>query len=121
MGGWLSVVVGGVTAAAQGTGVTPTPLHGSELAREAIRGDVQGVEPRGLNLADALAERVAGVQLSDAQGSLLQPDLAFRGFTASPLLGSSQGLAVYVDGIRFNEPFGDVVSWDLVPDFAIAS
>ena len=49
----------------------------------------------------------------------LRPDL--RGFTASPLLGTPQGLSVFQDGVRINEPFGDVVNWDLLPQSAIAS
>jgi outer membrane receptor protein involved in Fe transport len=43
----------------------------------------------------------------------------YRGFEASPLPGNSQGLAVYLDGSRFNQPFGDTVDWDLIPDTAI--
>ena len=42
-------------------------------------------------------------------------DVNYRGFTASPLLGTPQGLSVYQDGVRINEPFGDVVNWDLIP------
>ena len=47
--------------------------------------------------------------------------MLFRGFTGSPLLGSSEGLAVYQDGVRMNEAFGDTVSWDAIPATAIAS
>src|SRR5262249_39598594 len=43
-----------------------------------------------------------------------------RGYTASPLLGTPQGLSVYMDGVRLNQPFGDVVSWDLIPRIAIS-
>src|SRR4029079_14475327 len=39
----------------------------------------------------------------------------------SPLLGTPQGLSVYLDGVRLNQPFGDVVSWDLIPRVVIAS
>ena len=55
------------------------------------------------------------------QGNPFQPDLNYRGYTASPLLGTPQGLSVYMDGVRLNQPFGDVVSWDLIPRQAIAS
>ncbi|MEF8764526.1 TonB-dependent receptor, partial [Stenotrophomonas sp. A3_2] len=48
-----------------------------------------------------------------------QPDIVFRGYTASPAAGGAQGLAVYVNGARFNDPFGDTVNWDLVPAAAI--
>lgn len=70
---------------------------------------------------DLLARRAAGVQVSDIQGSPYQSELSFRGYRASGLLGAAQGLSVYLDGVRINEPFGDVVSWDLVPEFALDS
>ena len=47
--------------------------------------------------------------------------MSYRGYTASPLLGTPQGLSVYMDGVRFNQPFGDIVSWDLIPRLAISS
>ncbi len=49
----------------------------------------------------------------------LQPNLVYRGFVAGPLDGTAQGLAVYVNGVRFNLPFGDTVNWDLIPNAAI--
>ena len=54
------------------------------------------------------------------QGNPIQPDLNYRGYTASPLLGTPQGISVYMDGVRLNQPFGDVVSWDLIPRIAIS-
>lgn len=71
-------------------------------------------------LLDALSAQVAGVSLSNAQGNPYQPDLVYRGFSASPLQGNAQGLAIYVDGVRFNQPFGDTVNFDLLPEGAIA-
>src|SRR5262249_9659493 len=44
----------------------------------------------------------------------------YRGYTASPLLGTPEGLSVYMDGVRQNQPFGDVVAWDLIPKIAIS-
>lgn len=70
-------------------------------------------------LLGALDEHVAGVALDDAAGNQFQPALLYRGFTASPLDGTAQGLAVYVNGARFNLPFGDTVNWDLIPAQAI--
>lgn len=67
----------------------------------------------------ALDRKVAGVSLGDAQGNQFQPNLDFRGFSASPLDGNPQGLAVYVNGTRFNQPFADSVNWDLLPDIAV--
>jgi len=69
----------------------------------------------------SLAREVPGVSLSNAQGNPWQPNLIYRGFAASPLQGNAQGLAVYVDGVRFNQPFGDTVNFDLLPDSAIES
>ncbi|KUR72512.1 TonB-dependent receptor [Novosphingobium fuchskuhlense] len=69
----------------------------------------------------AIARKVAGASLSDAQGNPWQPNLVFHGFSASALQGNAQGLAVYVDGARFNQPFGDTVNFDLLPDAAIES
>lgn len=73
------------------------------------------------DLLGALGRAGAGVSLSEAQDNPFQPNLTFRGFQASPLAGDAQGLAVYVDGVRFNQPFGDGVGFDLIPDIAIAS
>lgn len=70
-------------------------------------------------LTDHLWRRAAGVQVNDIQGSPFQADLSYRGFRASGLIGSAQGIAVFLDGVRINEPFGDVVNWDLVPEFAL--
>ena len=61
------------------------------------------------------------MQIQSIQGNPNQPDVSFRGFTASPVLGTPQGLSVYMDGVRMNQPFGDVVSWDLIPKVAIDS
>ena len=55
----------------------------------------------------------------EAQGNPFQPNLIYRGFEASPLVGNQQGLAVYLNGTRFNAPFGDTTNWDLIPDIAI--
>ncbi len=68
----------------------------------------------------ALEARVGGVNLGANLDDAFQPDLLYRGFAASPVLGTPQGLAVYQDGVRINEAFGDAVNWDLVPDAAIA-
>lgn len=73
------------------------------------------------DLTDYLRRMTGGVFVNDVQNNPLQPDINYRGFTASPLLGTPQGLSVYVDGVRVNQPFGDVVSWDLIPKSAIRS
>ena len=49
----------------------------------------------------------------------MQNDINFRGYVSGPMLGSAQALAIYQNGMRVNESFGEVVQWDLIPDFAI--
>jgi outer membrane receptor protein involved in Fe transport len=71
------------------------------------------------DLLAALTRNMAGITLQDAQNNPWQPNLVYRGFVASPLQGQSQGLAVYLDGARFNQPFGDTVQFDLIPEAAI--
>lgn len=73
----------------------------------------------GPDLLRALGTHVAGLSISEVQGNSFQPDIVYRGFSASPLQGSSQGLAMYLDGGRFNLPFGDTVAMDLLPDVAV--
>jgi len=72
-----------------------------------------------LDLTEYLNHHLSSVTINSAQNNPLQPDLQFRGFTASPLLGLPQGLAVYQGGARVNEPLGDTVNWDLIPQSAI--
>lgn len=71
------------------------------------------------DLTDFLNRQFSSVSINHAQNNPLQPDFNFRGFTASPLLGLPQGLAVYQNGVRINDPFGDTVNWDLIPMSAI--
>jgi outer membrane receptor protein involved in Fe transport len=103
-----------------------TPLAGMDLTTSQIAGPVQtataaDVDNSGaLDLADFLNRRLNGVSLHDMQGNPFQPDVNYRGYTASALLGTPEGLSVYLDGVRQNQPFGDVVSWDLIPKNAIS-
>ena len=76
---------------------------------------------RALDLADFLKRNAASVFVNEAQGNPLQGDVQYRGFVGSPLLGLSQGIAVYQDAVRVNEPFGDTVNWALLPESAIGS
>jgi iron complex outermembrane receptor protein len=71
------------------------------------------------SITDTLMQRVPGVSTTDVQGNGFVQDLRYRGFAASPLQGTPQGLAVYMNGIRVNEAFGDTVNWDLIPTNAI--
>lgn len=101
--------------------VVTAPGGGADLD-DAIALDRDAVWRGGApDLRAALAREVAGVSLQDAQGNRWQPNLVYRGFTASPLQGQAQGLAVYLDGGRFNQPFGDTVAFDLIPEAALRS
>ena len=71
------------------------------------------------SLTDALLQRVPSVYVNDSSGNPFQPDVQYRGFVASPVVGVPQGLAVYQNGVRINEAFGDTVNWDFIPDGAI--
>ena len=71
------------------------------------------------SLADSLLQRVPSVYINDTSGNPFQPDVQYRGFVASPTVGVPQGLAVYQNGVRINESFGDTVNWDFIPEYAI--
>ncbi len=106
--------------------VSETPLAGTELQINQIAAPVQtataaDIENVGaLDLADFMNRRLNGVSINEMAGNPFQPDVNFRGYTASPLQGTPEGISVYVDGVRQNQPFGDVVSWDLIPKDSIA-
>jgi len=91
------------------------------VARDRVAGNIQFADAdqieksQTLDLSDFLSRHFGSVNVNHAQNNPLQPDLNFRGFTASPLLGLPQGLTVYQNGVRMNEPFGDTVNWDLIP------
>jgi len=106
--------------------VATTPLAGVDLSRRQIAAPVETGTARdiadsgALDLPDFLNRRLDAVNINEMQGNPFQPDVDYRGYTASPLLGTPQGLSVYMDGVRLNQPFGDIVSWDLIPRVAIA-
>jgi outer membrane receptor protein involved in Fe transport len=74
-----------------------------------------------LNISEFMNENLNGVNVNDIQGSPYQADVTYRGSRASAILGAAQGLSVYMDGVRVNEPFGDVVNWDMLPEAAFES
>jgi len=106
-------------------GISPVP--GLEVPRNDIPSPVQslGAETldrnRSQTLPDLLGDRLVGVTINDTTGNPHQTEVSYRGFTASPLLGTPQGLSVYQDGVRINEPFGETVNWELVPRAALAA
>ncbi|WP_118184315.1 TonB-dependent receptor [Paraburkholderia phosphatilytica] len=106
--------------------VGTTPLAGVGTPLPLVPADVQTIRGRDIaqqhreSLTDYLDRNAQSIDINDAQGSPFQQDVNYRGFTASPLLGTPQGLSVFVDGVRVNEPFGDVVNWDLIAQNAIS-
>ena len=106
-------------------GTTPVPGIGTPINE--VPANVQvitGSEMRkqeSVSVPDYLDRNIGSVSVNEAQGNPFQPDVNFRGFTASPLLGVPQGLSVFQDGVRINDPFGDVVNWDLIPQGAIST
>jgi outer membrane receptor protein involved in Fe transport len=107
--------------------VSPTPLPGIGISADLVPSNIQTVSgeemrnQQSLTIADFMNQNMTGVNINETQNNPFQPNVNFRGFTASPLLGTPQGLSIYQDGVRINEPFGDVVSWDLVPMNALAN
>lgn len=105
--------------------IANTPLQDFGLPLNEIPSDVQtatGADLRreqSLDVADYLNNNFSGVNVSESAGNPFQIDVYYHGFTASPLLGTPEGLSVYVDGVRVNESFGDTVNWDLIPESAI--
>lgn len=101
------------------------PGLGAGVGRERVPAAVSVLDAAQLearsapSLAGALYESLGTVTLEETTANLFQPTLRFRGFTASPLLGLPQGIAVYQNGVRINEPFGDTVQFDLIPQFAV--
>ncbi|MDO9051138.1 MAG: TonB-dependent receptor [Methylotenera sp.] len=104
-----------------------TPLPGIGLPLNKVPANIQMASPKevanqaGVSIADYMMNNMQGVTVSDMAGNPWQPEINFRGYSASSLLGNAQGLSTYVDGVRVNEPFGDVTLWDKIPSFAIGN
>lgn len=105
--------------------VGTSPLPGIGIEKDKLPYDVQTVTDeqlyrgQSLNLTDYMSRNLLGVNINEVQGSPFQADVTYRGFRLSGILGSSQGMSVYLDGVRVNEAFGDVVNWDMIPEAAI--
>ena len=103
------------------------PLPGLGLPMNQVPANVQTansedmLRQQTLDLADYLNNNFSGVNVTESAENPFQLDINYHGFTASPLLGTPEGLSVYVDGVRVNESFGDTVNWDLIPESAIST
>jgi outer membrane receptor protein involved in Fe transport len=106
--------------------IAPTPVPGSSIDADKFPGNVQILSSGDLtrqgtpSLTSALNANLGSISVNDNLDDPFQPDILYRGFEASPVLGTPQGLAVYQNGVRINEAFGDTVNWDLFPDVAIS-
>jgi outer membrane receptor protein involved in Fe transport len=116
----------------QATAIQPvviqvTPLGNSGVKLATYPQNVQifsghDIEVNGVaNLTAALDKKATGVNLVNSQANPYQPTILYHGFEISPIQGTPAGLSVYVDGARFNQPFGDIALWSTIPDEAIAS
>ena len=107
--------------------VAATPISPLDVPRSDVPVPVQTLtsqtieDTNAIDLTDVLKRRLNGVYVNENQNNPFQPDVNYRGYTASPLVGSPAGLSVYLDGVRQNQPFGDVVAWDLIPKVAIST
>jgi iron complex outermembrane receptor protein len=141
--GLLSVIAGaafGQSAPSTASGPPPTdpsiklaqvvvigtsPLPGTNIDVDKVPGNVETLSAADLskdgtpNLLGSMETQLSSVNINDTMADPYQPDLLVRGFEASPVLGTPQGLAVYQNGVRINEAFGDAVNWDFFPDIAI--
>ncbi len=108
-------------------GVPVTPVKGSEIPLDKVPGGVAQVTSGEIEksgspaIEQAIQQNVPGAVISDVSGNAFATDIQYRGFTASPVEGTPQGLAIYQNGVRINEVFGDTVNWDLIPSTAINS
>jgi iron complex outermembrane recepter protein len=107
--------------------ISTTPLPGIGTTIDQVPSNVQSVGAKDLTkqhtleLSDYINNNLGGVTITEGQSNPYMADVNFRGFTASPLAGAPQGLSVFQDGVRINEPFGDTVNWGLIPQSAISS
>src|ERR1043166_6132282 len=93
--------------------ISTSPFPGRGIARDNVPALVQTLTAEDFsrsyssNVTDTLFQHIPGVSTSDQQGNSFQTDIRYRGFVASPVPGQPQGLAVYMNGVRVNEAFGD--------------
>jgi len=105
--------------------VSVTPVMGTGLPVSKVPSNVQVLRKDTIaadhaeTVTEVVGHYMGSVTVTDTEGSPFQEDVVERGFTASPVLGTPQGLAFYQNGVRINEPFGDIVLWDLIPVFAV--
>jgi len=105
--------------------IATSPLPGLGIDRDKVPSNAQSLPAPDIttqgptSFTTQLNQRVGSININENQGNPFQPDVLYRGFEGSPVLGTPIGIAVYQNGVRLNEPFGDNINWDLIPNFAI--
>ncbi|MBO0737752.1 MAG: TonB-dependent receptor [Alphaproteobacteria bacterium] len=105
--------------------IAPSPLPGLGIDRDKVPSNARSLPAPEItthgptSFTTQLNQRVGSADIEENQGNPFQPDVLYRGFEGSPITGTPVGIAVYQNGVRVNEPFGDNINWDLIPDFAI--
>ncbi len=105
---------------------SPGPLPSIGLDRSIVPGAIQVIDPKdiaqqsGVSLADYLNNNTQGISFNEVGGNPWQPEIFYRGYSAGSIAGNPQGLSIYVDGVRENQPFSDVVLWDTIPTWALS-
>src|SRR5262252_6453935 len=113
------------TAPSSNTATGGGPIDITSIDRDKVPANTQTLTPQDFDHAksnsvpDSLLQRVPSVFNNDTAVNPFQPDVQYRGFVASPTVGTPQGLAVYQNGVRVNEVFGDTVNWDFIPSYAV--
>ena len=105
--------------------IATSPLPGLGIDRDKVPSNAQSLPAPDIttqgptSFTTQLNQRIGSINIEENQGNPFQPDVLYRGFEGSPVLGTPIGIAVYQNGVRLNEPFGDNINWDLIPNFAI--
>ncbi len=107
----IEVVATAPTGSGTGSDKVPAAVRSVSAAEIA--------QTNGATVANALDQQLSSVSVNSVTGNEYQPDVNYRGFDASPVSGTPEGLAVYQNGVRINEAFGDIVNWELIPTNAI--
>lgn len=104
-----------------------SPLPSIGLPKNMVPANIQTINSNeldaqsGVSIADFMVNNLQGVTVNEVGGNPFQLELNFRGYNATPISGNPQGLSVYIDGIRANQPFSNTVLWDLIPNFSISN
>lgn len=107
--------------------VSTTPLPSVGITLKQVPANVQAAganaiaDQHTLELSEYMNANLGSVTITEGQSNVYMPDVNFRGYTATPLMGAPVGVSLFVDGVRVNEPFGDGVNWGAIPQIAIAN